>query len=86
LNGIRTNVVSVEVLRRTPETIFKITMREGVNVYIGTPEAYTEEKVQKAVNEYLSLTYEEKLSGRIILFENSGQIYASYSAVDEFAG
>lgn len=84
LNGIRTNVVSVEVLRRSPETIFKITMREGVKVYISAPEAYAEEKVQKAVNEYLSLTYEEKLSGRIILFENSGQIYASYSAVDEF--
>lgn len=85
LNGIRCNVVSVALIRRTPETILAITMREGVKIYISNPTQLTREKVEVALTEYNALTDAEKTGGRILLFESSGQIYPNYSAVDEFA-
>ncbi len=44
LGGIRSNVVSVQVLARSPETFYLITMREGVQIYVGNPFAMTEER------------------------------------------
>lgn len=84
LDGIRRNVVSVEVLRRNPEVLFKVTMREGVVIYFNAPATYTEEKVSEAVNVYQSLGQDEKLTGRIYILENSGKILSQYSPVDEF--
>jgi len=84
LQGIRRNVVSVEVLYRNPETIFCVLMKEGVKIYMKAPQAMTEEKVKTAVTEYLSLASDEKLTGRILITENNGQILHSYSPNDEF--
>ena len=84
LNGIRCNVVSVALIRQTPEMIVAFTMREGVTLYISNPGQFTEEKVEAALTEYFALSDAEKMCGRILLFENSGQIYSDYSSVDEF--
>lgn len=86
LNGIRANIQSIELIRRMPETIFAISTREGVKIYLNNPNVLTAEKVTAALNKYLSLSDEQKLTGRILLFENSGEIFSNYSAVDEFAG
>ena len=85
LDGIRRNVVSVEVIRRVPELLFKVTMREGVAIYFNAPGEYTEEKVAKAVLVYQSLQQDEKLTGRIYIFENAGEVLYQYSSVDEFS-
>ena len=84
LNGIRGNVVSVSLIRRSPEVVLAVEMREGVKIYISAPEQFTKEKATTALTKYTSLSDNEKLGGRILLFENSGEIYADYSSVDEF--
>ena len=84
LDGVRRNVVSVEVIRREPDLLFKVTMREGVVIYFNTPADFTEEKVTEAVRVYQSLQQDEKLTGRIYILENAGQILSQYSPVDEF--
>ena len=86
LDGIRRNVVSIEVMRRNPEVLFKVTMREGVVIYFNTPAEYTEEKVSEAIRVYQSLKQEEKLTGRIYILANNGEILSQYSPVDEFHG
>ena len=85
LGGIRRNATEVEVFARGPEPIFVITMREGVRVYIGAPTVRTQEKVEKALNEYMSLSSEEKTIGRIAVSEKDGEILCSYSQNDELA-
>ncbi len=85
LNGIRRNVVKVEIIRQTSleqETVFKLSMSEGVNVYIRNPSALTLEKAQTAVNAYLSLTSEQKLKGMILLSDVNGTIKYAYNPVD----
>jgi hypothetical protein len=84
LNGIRGNVVSVSLIRRNPEVVLAVEMREGVKIYISAPEQFTKEKAVTALTNYTALTDNEKMGGRILLFENSGEIYADYSSVDEF--
>lgn len=85
LNGIRSNVVSIEVVRSSPEVILRVVTREGVKLYFSSPDKLTAEKVAEAVQCYTGLSDEEKLMGRILLVENHGEIFSSYSAVDEFA-
>ncbi|MBO5736382.1 MAG: hypothetical protein J6S04_01110 [Clostridia bacterium] len=85
LNGIRCNVVAVDLIRRSPEMVLTVTMREGVKLYISNPGELVKEKVEVALSEYSALSDAEKTGGRILLFENAGKIYADYSAVDEFA-
>ena len=84
LNGIRSNVDTVELIRRSPEVILAVTMREGVRIYISNPSALTKEKTAVALGKYFTLTAEEKTTGRILLFENSGKIFSDYASVDEF--
>ena len=84
LNGIRCNVVSVDLIRRSPEMVLVITMREGVKVYISNPEQFMQEKAQVALDKYFALSDAEKTGGRILLVEDAGQIYSDYSSVDEF--
>ena len=84
LNGIRCNVVSIQLIRRSPEVVVSVTMREGVKVYISNPEQLTKEKTEEALTKYLALSDTEKTCGRILLFENAGQIYSDYSSIDEF--
>lgn len=84
LNGIRCNVVSVDLIRRSPEMVLVVTMREGVKLYISNPNDLLKEKVEVALAKYTALSDAEKTGGRILLFENLGEIYADYSTVDEF--
>ena len=85
LNGIRSNVVSVEVFSKTPETIYRFTMREGVKLYFGNPDVSVKQKAELAVAKYMSLSYEEKLGGRIVVSDVKENVFANYSAKDEFA-
>lgn len=84
LGGIRSNVVSVEVFTREPETIYRVTMREGVKLYFGTPAQKTREKAEAAVRVYRGLTDEQKLSGRIVISANGEEIFTDYLSRDEF--
>ena len=83
-DGIRRNVVSVEVYTRAPEMIYRIVMREGVCVYIGNPTAFMKEKTLEAVNAYTGLSNEQKTRGQIVVSDNNGEIFTSYSEKDLF--
>ena len=84
LGGIRSNVLSVEVISRAPETFFVIKMREGVKVYIGAPSVMTVEKAQGAMNKYMVLSDAERMTGRLTVRDNDGEVFVSYSSEDEF--
>ena len=84
LGGIRGNVTSVEIFSRSPETIFVLTMREGVRIYIGNAKELTLEKTERAIREYTSLANAQKLAGRLIISDAGGVIYSNYAAKDDF--
>lgn len=84
LNGIRANVVSVELMHRTPETVLAVTMREGVKIYLVNSAERTAKKIEVALAKYFSLSDEEKMCGRILLIESSEGFYADYSKVTDF--
>lgn len=84
LNGIRANVVSVELMHRTPETVLVVTMREGVKIYLVNTADQTEKKIEVALTKYFALSDEEKMCGRILLIESSEGFYADYSKVADF--
>ena len=84
LGGIRGNVTSLEVFSHSPETIYVLTMREGIRIYIGNAKEMTLEKAERAVKEYLALSGEQKLSGRLVISDVNGELYASYADKDEF--
>ena len=84
LNGIRRNVVGVEVYSRSPQLIYRVTMREGVSIYVGNPKVNTEEKAKLAIDKYMSLSSEEKLTGRIMISDNTGTLVVVYSPIDDF--
>ena len=86
LGGIRNNVVSVEVLTRTPETFYAVTMREGVRIYIQDPDKGTEVKAEKVLDAYMALSNEERMTGRLTVREADGEVLVSYSPKDEFVG
>ena len=81
LDGIRKNVLSVEVVRPTSlreETMFKLSMKEGVSLYLCNPFAQEEEKVEIAMDKYLSLSFEQRLRGTIVVSEQSESVIAEY--------
>lgn len=80
LNGLRDNVVSVQVAKYAPE--FCIVMREGVKIYIGEPTVMTQEKANAVIEKYLSLTDAQRMKGRIAVTANEGEILISYSEID----
>ena len=84
LGGIRSNVLSVEVISRAPETFYVIKMREGVKVYVGSPSIMTVEKVKSAMNKYMVLSDAERMTGRLTVRDNDGEVFVSYSWEDEF--
>ncbi len=86
LGGIRSNVTSVEVLTREPETFYAITMREGLKIYINDPAVMTEQKAEKAMDAYMALSNEERMTGRLTVREANDEILVSYSPKDEFEG
>lgn len=86
LGGIRSNVVSVEVLSREPETFYVVTMREGVKIYISNPDAMTKEKAEKSMDAYMALSNEERMTGRLTVRDADDEVLVGYSPKDEFEG
>jgi len=87
LGGIRRNVVSIEVLKMTSaaeETFFRLTMKEGVRIYVGNPYVMTTEKAQAVIEKYLSLTDSERLTGRVAVSERAGELVIGYAEKDDF--
>jgi hypothetical protein len=84
LGGIRSNVLSVELLSRMPETFCLIRMREGINIYVGNHFELTAEKAQKAMEEYMVLSDEERMTGRLTVHDIDGQVFVGYSPENEF--
>ena len=87
LGGIRRNVVSIEIISITAsmeEALFRITMREGVRIYISNPSSMMEEKSQAAYEKYVSLSAEQRMSGRISIVEMNGELIVSYAQKDVF--
>ena len=88
LGGVRSNVVSVEVMRPTTsaeDTSFCLTMREGVKAYIRNPGTLTVVKAEKFAEFYLSLEDTERLGGRIEVTDdavNPGNVRVFYSKND----
>jgi len=85
LDGIRRNVVSIEVMQKTSlaeETILLITLREGIKMYIGNPLSQSREKAETAFGKYLSLSAEERLTGRIAVFDRNGELTVDVSKED----
>ncbi len=81
LGGIRKNVVSVEVWKPASKTYYIVTMREGVQIYVEDPALLTEEKAKSGIDAYLSLTDEERMTGRIAVHTIDGEAVAEYSPV-----
>ncbi len=86
LSGIGRNILSVEVLRRTPQTVYRAVTREGVKIYVDAPTALAEEKGAAAIEKYLSLSDGERMTGRILVVDAEGSVSAGYAAKDEFIG
>ncbi len=78
LGGIRKNAISVEVMMRSPETIFVFKMKEGVEIHVEEPSVLTKEKGEEAVNAYLSLSDEERMKGKIYVYADGGKAIAKY--------
>jgi len=84
LGSVRSNVISVQILSRTPETFYLVTMREGVKIYIRNPIALTKEKAYAAMDKYLSLSDGERMTGRLMIFDVDGKVFTQYAPKDEF--
>ena len=79
VNGIRDNVVKVEVEKYAPVCL---TMREGVKIYVGSMETLTAEKAEAAASKYLALADAERMNGMIMVDDKAGQVIVSYQIKD----
>ena len=87
LSGIRRNVVLIEVLHPTSsqkEVIVRLTMTEGVKIYVGNISQLTHEKAEAVIDCYLSLNDQERTTGRIATSDHQGQLVVGYAKNDEF--
>jgi hypothetical protein len=87
LGGIRRNVVLIEVLHPTSsqqEVIVRLTMTEGVKIYVGNISQLTHEKAEAVIDCYLSLNDQERTTGRIATSDYQGQLVVGYAKNDEF--
>ena len=80
LGGVRRNATEAEVLRRSPETIIRIQMREGVELCIVNPQEQAEKKAEMAINKYLSLTDSQRLGGCVIVSSGVNDVVVDYTA------
>lgn len=80
LGGIRRNATEVEVVRRSPETIIRLQMREGVELCIVNPQENGEAKAELIINKYLSLTDAQRLDGCVIVSGGVNGIVVDYTA------
>lgn len=89
LGGIRRNILSVKVLRPASseeETVFKLTTREGVNIYVRNPSVLTDQKAELAVAQYVALSTGQKLKGMLMVSDVSGEIVYDYHQKDTIGG
>lgn len=82
LNGLRGNLLSVEILFRPTEgPVFRLQMQEGVEMIFYNPEVLTGEKAEKGIEKYFSLSDAEKMGGTVlVLDDDQGTVIVSYSA------
>jgi hypothetical protein len=88
LNGIRRNIVKVEVLggNGAENTVMLVlTTREGVKIYVRNPATNTQSKADKAIATYVALTDVERTKGMIAVFDGVESVQSAYTPVDEFA-
>ncbi len=85
LKGLQKNVLSAEIKYRTPETVYAVTMREGVRIYVNNPTVLTKKKAQVAIEKYVGLTDRERMEGRILVVDAKGEVSATYDGTDNFA-
>jgi hypothetical protein len=88
LGGLRTNLESVEVfalVSSETETIFRLKMREGVTVYAKNPFSSLVEKAEKTLEEYLSLSDNDRLTGAIIAFDGVDGVSCDYYERDQIS-
>lgn len=86
--GIRRNVLSVKILRPASveeETVFKLTMREGVNIYVRNPSSLTEQKAEMAIEQYTGLSAKQKLKGMLIVSDVLGEVIYDYHQTDSMS-
>ncbi len=89
LGGIRRNILSVNVLRPASaeeETVFKLTTREGVNIYVRNPSSLTEQKAEIAIAQYMGLSAGQKLKGMLIVSDVLGEVIYDYHQTDSMDG
>ncbi len=87
--GIRRNILSVTVLRPASaeeETVFKLTTREGVNIYVRNPSVLTEQKAELAIEKYTALSAKQKLKGMLIVSDVLGEVIYDYHQTDSMEG
>ena len=87
--GIRRNILSVTVLRPASveeETVFKLTTREGVNIYVRNPSVLSEQKVELAIEKYTALSAKQKLKGMLIVSDALGEVIYDYHQTDAMEG
>lgn len=81
LDGIRRNVISIEVVRpasAAEQTLFKLATAEGVVLYVRNPAAKTAEKAARLVEEYAALGDKEKTAGVLLLYDNGEELGVYY--------
>lgn len=80
--GIRGNVLSIEVQRPTltaEETVFKLTMVEGVSIYVRNPDNAPTDFADKAIDAYLSLSDLQKTMGALLVWQGADGVQTHYS-------
>ena len=85
---IRANVLSIEYVAPTSQqeqSFFRLSMSEGVKIYLFNPAENVLEKATKAIEEYFALTDAQKMTGRIAVTEDVQGLRVDYSEKDGFA-
>ena len=84
LDGIRGNVRSVEVIARTNTedgVVLLFEMQEGVRLCVYAAEISTGKKAEKAIDAYLALSVSDRMSGYLMVYENTlGEVVSAYRA------
>lgn len=86
-NKIRANVISVEYVAPTSQqeqAFYRLSMTEGVKIYLFNPTNNLSEKAAKAVEEYFALADGQKMTGRIAVADDGEGLLADYSEHDGF--
>lgn len=88
LDGIRKNVVSVQLIKGGSSTathVLRLEMIEGVVVYVRNPSENTLVKAEKAIEAYLGLPDGAHTKGMITVYEQGENVVTRYSMTDDFS-